>query len=80
MANGIIRRCDVCGTIELGKDVLIPRGKYQLVNTIFSDTTLSRKCYIKQYSNQLTKEQLDKLLSSGVFYDSCAGDCPHHSN
>ena len=66
-----LRRCMVCKTIELGKDVLIPDGKYQLVNQEFSDGILSKECFIRQYGDQLAGKQLERILSNGEYYESC---------
>ncbi|MEK6952737.1 MAG: hypothetical protein AABX29_07015 [Nanoarchaeota archaeon] len=71
MTDGLVRRCMVCKTIELGKNALIPDGKYQLVNPQFSDGILSEECLIKEYGNQLTSEQLEAMLSKGDYYKSC---------
>ena len=71
MTEELIRRCCVCKTIELGKNFLIPKGKYQLINPFFSDGILSKECLIKEYGSQLTKEQLEAMLSKDGYYESC---------
>ena len=71
MESELTRRCCVCRTIEIGKNVLIPDGKYQIINPIFSDTILSRECFMKEYENQLSEIQIRKILSENNLYDSC---------
>ena len=71
MATELIRRCCVCKTIKLGKDVLIPDGKYQLVNQDFSDGILSKECLRKEYEGQLSREQIEEMISKGNLYKSC---------
>ena len=71
MTNGIVVRCCVCKTIELGKDVLIPDGSYQLVNQDFSDIILSKECFMKAYGNQLSEADTNETLSKNNLYDSC---------
>lgn len=76
MDMGNIRRCMVCKTIELGDNALIPNGKYQLVDAVFSDGILSRECFTRQYEDQLNREQLEKILSNGKYYESCRNNNP----
>ena len=71
MTGNLVKRCPVCETIEFGKNVLIPRGRYQLIIKDFNDVILSRECLRVKYEGQLSQVQMMKMLADESLYDSC---------
>lgn len=60
----LTERCSVCGTAVLdGKRV--PRGEYNEEGLIFTDTILSRECFVNFYGDQFNVDNFP------VKYETC---------